>query len=75
MESEGNVLNTMLKENVNGQKHPERCVVVEPKLQSFRKPNYVVPVVPCTAYIQVFGGRPWSVSYMTKCSSTFLPPT
>ena len=39
--SEGNMFNAIFKDSVQGQRHPGRCVVAEPKLLSFRKPKYV----------------------------------
>ena len=36
------VLNLIFRENVQGQKHPGRCVVVEPELPNYRKSKCVV---------------------------------
>ena len=35
MESEGNMINPILKENVQGQKHPDSCAFAEPELLSY----------------------------------------
>ena len=38
-ETEGNMFNTILKENVQRRKHPGSCAFAEPELPSYRKPN------------------------------------
>ena len=41
-ESESNMFNPIIEENVQGQKHPGRYVVADPDLPSHKKPKYVV---------------------------------
>ena len=41
-ESKVNVLNPIIKENVQGHKHPWRCVIAEPELPNYRKHHGIV---------------------------------
>ena len=41
-ESEGNMLNPIIKENGQERKHPESSAFAEPELLSHRKPKYVI---------------------------------
>ena len=41
-DSEDNMLGPIFKEDVQGQKHPGRCLVAEAELPSFGKTKYVV---------------------------------
>ena len=45
MESEGNMFNPILKENVQERKHPGSCAFAEPELVSYRKPKHIVQKV------------------------------
>ena len=42
-ESEGNMFNSIFKENVQGRKPPGKCAFAEPELFSYRKPKCIVP--------------------------------
>ena len=41
-ESEGNMFNPIFKDDLQGQKHPGRCVIAKPKLSRYTKPKFAV---------------------------------
>ena len=57
-ESEGNMLNPIFKENVQGRKHPGSCAFTEPELLSYRKPKYV---------LQKVKNLPWNPNHIHNC--------